>query len=43
MHEKLICNKIEHVQPDKDVMLIKKIDKAWLLKWNSLAPRQNKA
>lgn len=32
MHKKLIYNKIEHVQPDKDVMLIKKKDKAIVLK-----------
>lgn len=44
MHKKLIYNKIEHVQPDKDVMLIKKKkDKAVVLKWNIGAPRQNKA
>lgn len=40
-HEQLSYNKIEHVQQDKDVMLIKY--EALAMKWNTWATRQIKA
>lgn len=43
-HENLSYDKIEHIQPDKDVKFIrKKNQKALAMKWNAWATRQIKA